>query len=138
MFGYKKQNYQATKEKIKRKNKGIDMSIGDNIIKKIEKDSVEFNGIAVLYKLHELDVNLRQYYVISERIKKLLGQSIKIDRRLNIDSFVETKSGLDFIEEYSKEMYTFRAKEYNIWISSVFIKEIINVKDIVPDELFEL
>lgn len=114
------------------------MSIGDNIIKKIEKNSEEFNGVAVLYNLDELDVNLRQYYIISDRIKKLLGQSIKIDRRLHLDSFVETNSGIDFVEEYSKEKYTFRAKEYNIWISSIFIKEIISVKDIVPDELFEL
>lgn len=114
------------------------MSISTDIIKEIEKNSEEFNGIAVLYKLYELDINLRQYYIISERIKKLLGQSIKIDRRLHVDNFLKSTNSLDFIKEYSKEKYTFRAKEYNIWISSIFIKELISVKDIVPDELFEL
>jgi hypothetical protein len=114
------------------------MAINDDIFKEIEKKSEEYNGVAVLYKINELDSNLRQYYIISERIKKLLGQSIKIDRRLHVDSFIKTTESIDFVKEYSKEEYTFRAKEYNIWISSVFIKDIISVKDIIPDNLFEL
>lgn len=114
------------------------MSIGENIIKEIEEKSENFTGIAVLYDLYDLDVNLRRYYKISSRIREILGETVKVDKRLMMDTIIKKQTEVDFIREYPDDIYTYRAKDYNIWISSIFIKEILNVNDIIPDEMFKL